>query len=844
MSSSNTNTKEQQIAQQQARIAELEAELDYVRSDNRRLEKITNALIYRVEEGGFHERAFHAFEHSVQLADKVNEQTLELQQLLHTLQETNTKLAEANKETNSIRQQLTDAIESIDQPMVLLDPRDRVHFFNSHFRSIWPDDMVKPKIGDNYYDLIGTAKRSGAIRRALPMDNADRIIYQFENSTWYQITVRDMRDGGRAILFNDISAIKAAESDRFERIVRRKNKLLQSLIDSIQVGILLLNKNHEIEFWNQTFLAQAGISNYQITNANDIAKLQQKTSLLLETSINQPRKPVQIIHEELVVERNAIRLLNGQVLLTFTDITSQYKYSESLLENEIWMRTITDNVPALIAYIDSQRRFAYTNQYYRTWYGLSEEDCLGVLVSESHLKPVYSQLSRYMEQVVKGQTVVFLSEERDAQGELGYLQKVYVPHFDKNNDMLGHFVMAIDVTEQVNTAKDLEQAKATLEERVKERTKALNQTNQALYQAVESKTKFLAALSHDLLQPLSAAMLFAESLSRSDSAKTAATAKHLTNSLVDLDGLIETLIELSKLDAGRIKPNITNVDSKQLCSKLATEFEKISPDYEVTFRSALHSAVIETDEKLLNRILRNLLSNAFKYGAGSKVLFATRKVGRFLHMMVMDQGIGISESEQQVIFTEFKRLENRFNYGQSLGLGLSIVDKMATLLKHPISLRSEQGKGSAFTIKVPISTQQEVTIQNRAVERTNPLFSLSNRRVWHVDNHKNVRIALIGLFERWGCELESFESIEQCELLNPTYANCDLLLLDYHLTEQRTGLDEAERILQDHPNLVIFLITANRSKKLIEKANHLGVTVVHKPVNAQRLNTLIKMALN
>lgn len=844
MSINNTTTFEQTIAQQQARIAELEAELDYVRSDNSRLEKITNALIYRVEEGSFHERAFHAFEHSVQLADKVNEQTLELQQLLHTLQETNTKLAQANTETNSIRQQLTDAIESIDQPMVLLDPRDRVHFFNSHFRSIWPDDMVKPKIGDNYYDLIGTAKRSGVIRRALPMDNADRIIYQFENSNWYQITVRDMQANGSAILFNDISAIKAAESDRFERIVRRKNKLLQNLIDNIQVGILLLNKNNEIEFWNQTFLAQANISNYQINQANDIGKLQQKTSLLLETSFTLRPRPVQIIHQELVVERNAIRLPNGQVLLTFTDITSQYKYSESLLENEIWMRTITDNVPALIAYIDSQRRFAYTNQYYRTWYGLSEEDCIGVLVSESHLKPVYGQLSRYMEQVVKGQTVVFLSEELDAQGDPGYLQKVYVPHFDKNNDMLGHFVMAIDVTEQVKTARDLEQAKATLEQRVEERTKELNKTNQALYQAVESKTKFLAALSHDLLQPLSAAMLFSESLSRSDSAKTAETAKHLTNSLIDLDGLIQTLIELSKLDAGRIKPNVTCVDAAQLCRKLATEFEEISPDFDVTFRSAIHPAIIETDEKLLNRILRNLLSNAFKYGAGGKVLFASRRVGRFLHLMVMDQGIGISESEQAIIFAEFKRLENRFNYGQSLGLGLSIVDKVAKLLEHPVSLRSEQGKGSTFMVKVPLSEQQDVTVQDRTLVQVQPLFSLSHKRVWHVDNHLNVRLALIDLFERWGCELESFESIEQCELINPTYRNCDLLLLDYHLTERRTGLDEAERILQDHPSLVIFIITANRSKKLVKQANRLGVTVVHKPVNAQRLNILIKTALH
>jgi signal transduction histidine kinase/CheY-like chemotaxis protein len=436
--------------------------------------------------------------------------------------------------------------------------------------------------------------------------------------------------------------------------------------------------------------------------------------------------------------------------------------------------------------------------------------------------------------------VSFQSRERNAVGKWGFLQKVYLPHFSEDGKIAGHFVLATDISEQVKSKQALEEAKDQLESNVEKRTRELNQANIALQEAVNSKSKFLAAISHDLMQPLSAAILFNESLKDQINASASATVKALDNSLSDLNGLIRTLIETSKLDAGVLQPDKQQESVMPLLLQLAEEFSHISKDYNVDFKFRFNDAYVDSDLNLLSRILRNLLVNAMKYGANGKVLLTARKVNTYLEISVFDQGVGISEQDQKVIFKEFSRLENDFNYSYSLGLGLYIVDKMTKLLGHEVKVRSKEGSGACFTVSVPLatapfsSTESEHTQTNEDAMPT----SLLQKQVWHIDNDANMRIAMQTLFANWGMEVETFSGYAQCNAVTEgSFDDCDMLIVDYHLDEDETGLDIAMQVRQRYPQIPIMICTANHSKALAMELEGTGIQLLHKPINGLMLKS-------
>lgn len=828
------------ITQNEAENAEHHAELVRLRKENENLEKINAALMYRLEEGSMLNGSYRAFENSVQLFEKVNQQTKQLNGVLQELEGKNFELAKAHEKTKKIEERLNDAIESIDQPMALVDVYGNLIFFNSQFETIWDNTKFVPKIGDNYQNIIVNAMQMGMIQRARPSSKNDYMVYKFYDERWHQITIRNTKEQGSVILFNDVTEVKLSESNKYERVIRRKNQILQSLINNIDVAILRVKWNDEIEFWNNTFLLHARLS------SNDMAACRTLTELINTKTLNgldvsEHGPDIQHAGDSSIVQRKITKLTYGSTLYTFTDVTSQYVYAETLKENERWIRLISDNVPALIAYIGPDRNFLYTNKGYRDWYGLTEESFKDTPLEQSHLKDVYPRISSYLDRVNKGEVVSFSSEEKNAKNQLGYLHKVYLPHFDGYGNIIGHFVLATDTTEQVKTQKALEKAKNELESRVKERTSELKKTNRALQDAIENKSRYLAAISHDLLQPLSATMLFNESLKvqleeKDDTSQN--NQKHqniieaMANSLADLNALIRTLIEISKLDAGLIQASVETIDIGPLLHQLSTECEQISKNYNVDFKKAFHTAYVKTDSALLSRVLRNLLMNALKYGANHKILFAARKVKSALRIMVLDQGLGLTHSEQTEIFREFKRLDNEFKYRDSLGLGLSIVDKISKLLEHPIGVTSKKGSGSCFYIDVPLAHDSRLPVDGKKGDSEGAsTFEIQNLNVWHIDNDPNIRIAMQVMFDAWGMELETFASFEECcAVLNGDFSDCDIMILDYHLDDGQTGMDVASLLKEEYPDLPIIFLTANQSKSLISEAEALNINVFHKPI--------------
>lgn len=821
---------------------QLVKELDELKRENQKLEKINDALIYRMEEGSRQNYAYHAFEHAVNLSEKVNKQTEQLNRALQELESRNHELAKAHQLTQKTQLRLNDAVESSQQPMVLIDMNKNLTFFNTKFSEIWHDYNVQPQMGDDFYEVIQLAKMSGVITRAVPNFGENMMVYQFSNSKWYQVSENATQDDGRIIVFNDITEVKLRETNKHERVVRQKNQILQSLIDNIKVGILRVQRSGELEFWNNTFLSYSGLSNAQLLSCKTLEKL---TVVLSKSglNLNQEESSVQHVRDDLILERE-VSLINDALLFTFKDITSQHNYAETLRENERWIRLITDNIPALIAYIGPNREFQYTNKAYRDWYGIAKSEFQDLPIENSHLRDVFPRLNHYLRRVGNGEVVEFSSEEVDANGVKGMLQKVYIPHIDDNGDVIGHFVLATDITEQIKTQNELLFAKQGLENRVKERTEKLNEINVALREAVENKTKFIAALSHDLLQPLSAAILFNESLKNHCKGKEEMLVNSLENSLSDLEALIRTLIDISKLDAGLMQPNISSVACNPMLDQLANEFSQLSKDYGVDFRFKFQQVHAKTDTTLLARMLRNILSNALKYGAQGKVLFVAREMADEVHFMILDQGLGMTEQEQLLIFKEFERLPNKLNYNQSLGLGLSIVDKMASLLDHKIEVRSQKHKGSCFCVK---ARRAEPSIEEDKLYAEEELIfnQLSGANIWHIDNDLSVRLATQALFESWGMELESYASFKQCWMVNKqNFENCDALLLDYHLDDNENGLSIAQDLRLSYPDLPIILCTANHSKSLEKQAISLNIPIIYKPLGPLKLRLTLNRQLS
>jgi len=417
-------------------------------------------------------------------------------------------------------------------------------------------------------------------------------------------------------------------------------------------------------------------------------------------------------------------------------------------------------------------------------------------------------------------------------------------------DAFAAFAHSVTLAEQVRERTlELTRVNDELRGEIDERTRMEARLREAKYEAEQanlSKTKFLAAVSHDLLQPLNAAQLFAAALAErvpSGAQGAQGLIKNLSHALEDVESLLGTLIAMSKLDAGVIKPDISSFAANDLLQNLASEYR------EQAARSGLHldfvssSVWLHSDPMLLARILRNLLSNAIRYTLQGRVLLGCRRKGRFLSIEVWDSGIGIAPERQQEVFQEFKRGDIPPNQAdRGLGLGLSIVDKIARMLGHRIRLHSVAGKGSCFAVEVPRARRGKPQRLTQAGE--SPLERLSGARVWVLDNDASICAAMRTLLEGWGCSVVTALSTEDlARQVDHFHAEADVLLVDYHLEEgslASNGL-EAIRLINARraQPLPALMITANYSNELKQQVRKLGLDLLHKPLRPMKLKTVM-----
>lgn len=835
----------------------LEDELACYKAENKKLKKINEALIYRIEEGGGKQNvAYSVFENSVHLSHQVNIKTHELNIALKDLQVVNKELVRASNLATQSKQLFSDAIESINQAFVLLDNKGNILLLNSRFEKFWHEFNFYPKPGDHYYELKSLAKRKGIILSLTPSKN-NQSIYHLNNNRWFQLTERPTSDGGSVLLFTDITDLKLAESARYERAIAKQNRLLQGLIDNLNQGVLLVDSYGDIQVWNKEFLALSELDKQSkrklstITNIKDAAEY---TELMID-DIPLDNEFQQILSSDKVIQIEHHRLNNGQTIKTFVDITSQYNYAQSLRESETWLRTITDNVPAMIAYINKDKEFTFTNKAYNRWYNPQNINLLGQDLQASKLFNNYELLEQYVNKALNGELVSFDSEEINQNGEKAYLLKTYVPNLNHQQAVDGFFVLVTDITERINAATALQNAYDDLEIRIQQRTVELQQeinirehaqsnlsiAKREAEKANESKTKFLAAVSHNLMQPLNAAQLFASSFTSQISIEQKnILVQSIQNSLNDLENLIVTLIDISKLDAGVIQPDNEVFQLDSLFNNITNDYKKISEVQNISFSYTPVSVNVYSDSLLLARILRNYLSNAIKHSQATHIRFYAEKHEEMVRIVVSDNGKGIAKNNLDEIYQEFKRLSTRSDSHNSLGLGLAIVDKMSKILSHNIGVDSVLGQGADFWVDVPIATD---------LPETKPVLTMTEcseaqvgKHAWVIDNDPNICFGMATLLEQWGMDVTTATSLGDLkEKVDIGEDHCDVLIIDYHLDDNKNGLDESQEINSVRTSVLpVVMITANFSQELKENTQRKGIRLLNKPLKPLRLKMILQ----
>ncbi|MDX1391223.1 MAG: PAS-domain containing protein, partial [Rheinheimera sp.] len=334
----------------------------------------------------------------------------------------------------------------------------------------------------------------------------------------------------------------------------------------------------------------------------------------------------------------------------------------------------------------------------------------------------------------------------------------------------GGFVTSFtDISEHVKAVQALAEAKQHLEDRVQERTQTISEINQELLGEVRrrrdteqqllqakaeaeaanaSKTRFLALASHDILQPLNAARLFTAALSGStDTLQQQHIIGQLDNSLKASEELISTLLEIAKLDDGKLAPDVQTVSLKELLSQLSDEFSLLAQQKGLQLSVRAADYQVTTDPTYLRRILQNMLSNAIKYTKKGRILLGCRKRGKSLLIQVWDSGPGIADADLQHIFEDFYRIDATAKGQQGVGLGLGVVHRMAKLLGHRLNVASWPGKGSMFSIALKLADaprRTELPLPDSTKQR--PVLGLS---VVCVDDDMANLQALQVLLQQW-----------------------------------------------------------------------------------------------
>ncbi|MDH4982314.1 hybrid sensor histidine kinase/response regulator [Hyphomicrobium sp. D-2] len=416
--------------------------------------------------------------------------------------------------------------------------------------------------------------------------------------------------------------------------------------------------------------------------------------------------------------------------------------------------------------------------------------------------------------------------------------------------------------DQQGSAYSLFQTAIALESQVRLRTEELTSTlarlertndelsaaRDASEQANRFKTRFFTAVGHDLLQPLHAARLSASALAEAESSPAQRViAERIEHALTTIEQLLKSILDISKLEAGVITPALRPVALDEVFAALCVDLDPQAKAKGLSLSYRPCDLNVVSDPLMLRRIVQNLTANAVQYTAKGRVRLLARRRGGQVRIEVWDTGPGIGEADRKTIFEEFQRgsATDRPSIG-GFGLGLSIVQRMAEALGHQLELCSRVGHGTRFSVSAPYVNRPMLAAHSSsaAVNASNTAVALGGAelvgaKVAVIDNDPGVLEAMHALVERWGCEVISARSLVELQKASAPHRH-DIILADYHLDDQRTGLD-AVRALRAASGREIpaIVITADHTEGIANAARSFNCELMLKPAKPAKLRALM-----
>ena len=396
-------------------------------------------------------------------------------------------------------------------------------------------------------------------------------------------------------------------------------------------------------------------------------------------------------------------------------------------------------------------------------------------------------------------------------------------------------LLSADVEVRKKGEESLRRAQIELERKVAERTHELELANAA-------KSRFFAMASHDLRQPLHALGLFVAQLSTPlKSGERTKTIERIDATRKEMNEMFNSLLDISRLDAGILTPKFTEFPIARLLQKIETRFDQATRQKGLRLRVRRSDAWVRSDAMLLERILLNLVSNAVRYTLRGGIIVGCRRRGEMLRIEVWDSGPGIPEDQKQNIFGEFFQLPapERNQYG-GLGLGLAIVDRLRVLLNHQIDLASTVGRGSRFAILVPMA--DECVTSTEPVDSPHPAaFAIEGKVILVIGDAPIVLEGTGGLLGKWGYSVLTAGSDEAALIrLAERQQRPDLIISDYHLASGKTGIRAIEQINAAFGSSIpAILISGDTAPEPLRDAKDRGYILLHKPVDPMRLRAVM-----
>jgi signal transduction histidine kinase len=388
----------------------------------------------------------------------------------------------------------------------------------------------------------------------------------------------------------------------------------------------------------------------------------------------------------------------------------------------------------------------------------------------------------------------------------------------------------------------LERSMQDLESRVAAATRELSARRDEAERADQAKTRFLAAASHDLRQPMHALGMFVAALNEPrPEAERAALLSQVNRAVLALGDLLDSLLDISRLDGGRVEANVAALALQELFDHIRLCFLETAESKGIELVVRRTSYWVRSDRLLLERMLTNLVSNAIAYTRTGRIAIVARKRGQHVRIEVRDSGIGIAADAQERIFDEFVQLHNpERDRSKGIGLGLAIVKRLATLLDHPLHLRSCPGMGSVFALDVPRSIAQPgiSAMQFRAMDEATRL----DLRVLVIDDDPLVRASIGGLLVDWGCDVHLEPGDRDLpKRLAGEYPAPNVILCDLRLADGLAGTDLIAAVQaaigQSIPAIVI---TGDTDPSTLREVRHTGCIVLSKPVRPAQLRAVLR----